>query len=281
MGEGRGERGEHECRRELDMHYLTTAVLFVLKFAVIIVAFFGLTLGGIVAVFTLFPQLHFLVWMLLLFPYFWLVNRFVLSPLQYKFGIKFKQYDPWYENRVAALNPTAEEPTHRPPRGEDEPFFECVRSSRHLVYIVFAIIFGGAGVAGLVAVIIAAARQQIEINENTLLGLIAGTIWITGMLGIGGMIGWQLLRNRELTFRIDRRGISISREHWPWSDIRWIGLRTAGSFDNSVYFAFGTRGPSPDRWLPYYPPVARVEALQAIEDIAAYLDEHFPDVSVN
>ena len=85
----------------------------------------------------------------------------------------------------------------------------------------------------------------------------------------------------EISFRIDRRGITISDKHWPWSAIRWIGIRSAGSFGDGVYFQFGPRGLSPDRWLPSYPPVPKAEAIEALEDIAAYLEEEFPDVIVD
>ena len=109
------------------MHYLTAAVRYLLKLAIIIAAFFALTVGGLLLVVRILPDLHPIGWFVVLIPWFWLVNRFVLSPLQFKFGIKFKQYDPWYENRVATRTPQDEQP----PRREGETFFACVRNGRH------------------------------------------------------------------------------------------------------------------------------------------------------
>lgn len=47
------------------------------------------------------PAQSLMVWGLVMVPYFWVVNRFVLSPLEYHLDFKSLQYDRWYEKRRA------------------------------------------------------------------------------------------------------------------------------------------------------------------------------------
>lgn len=47
------------------------------------------------------PAQSLMVWGLVMLPYFWVVNRFVLSPLEYHLDFKTLQYDRWYEKRRA------------------------------------------------------------------------------------------------------------------------------------------------------------------------------------
>ena len=49
----------------------------------------------------LLPAQSLVVWGLVMLPYFWAVNRFVLSPLEYYLDFKTQQYDRWYEKRRA------------------------------------------------------------------------------------------------------------------------------------------------------------------------------------
>jgi fatty acid desaturase len=83
----------------LPMKLLLRIWTFVWKLAVIVATFFA-TFG--VFVFTVASQLpgqNLILYGLLLLPYGWLVNRFILSPLEYRLDFRSHQYDAWYENR--------------------------------------------------------------------------------------------------------------------------------------------------------------------------------------
>jgi len=67
---------------------------------VLFFASFGVTVGAYVLSATIFPGFHFIVYILPAFPIMWCANRFLLSPVQYRLGIKTMQYDPWYEQHI-------------------------------------------------------------------------------------------------------------------------------------------------------------------------------------
>ncbi|MGF1678855.1 MAG: hypothetical protein ACFCUX_06650 [Candidatus Methylacidiphilales bacterium] len=82
------------------MKYFHSIFHFVWKFTVVGIVFFS----GF-ALLTLFlsrflPDQSLMVWGFILLPYGWLMNRFILSPLEYHMDFKTMQYDQWYENRM-------------------------------------------------------------------------------------------------------------------------------------------------------------------------------------
>lgn len=82
------------------MKYLSAIFSGLWKFAIIAILFFA---GFALLTFLLSKFLadqSLIVWGLILLPYGWLLNRFVLSPVQYYLDYKTMQYDRWYENRM-------------------------------------------------------------------------------------------------------------------------------------------------------------------------------------
>lgn len=82
------------------MKYLSAFFNGLWKFAVLAILFFAgfgllaFLLSGLLA------DQSLIVWGLILLPYGWLLNRFVLSPVQYYLDYKTMQYDRWYEDRM-------------------------------------------------------------------------------------------------------------------------------------------------------------------------------------
>ncbi len=155
-------------------------------------------------------------------------------------------------------------------------FFERSGTCRTVAYALCMVVFGTAGLFGLISAAWQMARDGFPWQH--LLGVIFVGLWTAAMSGIAAAIGWGFFFRPETHSRIDGSGIHIDSKHWAWNDVAVIFSKGDGAGD---WLCFHGRGLfSMDHMIHPLPHLPPAEAEQILFELDGYLTEHFPDVRI-
>ena len=159
--------------------------------------------------------------------------------------------------------------------------FERHGSWRTWPYLLFATVFGIVGICCLVGTVQGLAVQGLRDAQPV--GIVLAPLFIAFFLGISSMLIYRMVFDPGWSTRIDEKGITMRRRHWPWSDIRQIFTKASRPLTGAatVSLNFHCRSDVPlDYGIQGFEILTPAEAEEVLDALDAYLAKTHPGIDI-